>query len=283
MPVSSRPLRLSLQTKVMAAVLTLLVVLPAITLWVLDISVTRQTKEDAGQDLTTARVVVVQSLGNRADSLVARYRNVVSDSRFQNVVRLADANTMRSHLRDLLEEFSDDTELLVFVTPDGKFFSGARRDVSLPLEEFAREAAGQVRVALAGEFGSGSLVLGERVLNVVAVPVVVTERGLAGVLVAGAGLTEATLQQIKPPETEIVLIGHEAVLVSTLKAPAAKAAVLEWAQAGDAAGPAARGASEYQGGAASTANTSSPWPGSMGTRSRRPGSTSSCSRPMSSG
>ena len=245
MPVSSRLLRLSLQTKVMAAVLTLLVVLPAITLWVLDVSVRHQTKDDAGQDLTTARVVVVQSLGNRADGLVARYRNVVSDSRFQNVVRLADTNTMRSYLRDLLEEFSDDTELLVFVTPDGKFFSGARRDVSLPLEEFTHEAAGQVRVALAGEFGSGSLVLGDRVLNVVAVPVVVTERGLAGVLIAGAGLTEASLQQIKPPETEIVLISHEVVLVSTLKAPAAKASVLEWAKLATP-GPAVRGSPDIK-------------------------------------
>jgi len=244
MPVSSRPLRLSLQTKVMAAVLTLLVVLPAITLWILDVSVRRQTTDDAGQDLTTARVVVDQSLRNRADSLVARYRNVVSDSRFQNVVRLTDANTMRSHLRDLLEEFSDDTELLVFLTPDGKYFSGARRDVSLPLEEFAHEAAGQVRVALAGEYGSGSLVLGTRVLNVVAVPVVVTESGLAGVLVAGAGLTEAALQQIKPPETEIVLIGHDTALVSTLKGPAAKAAVLEWARSAATTGNPVPGASD---------------------------------------
>lgn len=219
----------------MAAVLTLLVVLPAITLWVVDANITRQTREDAGLALTTARAVLLQSLDNRVDSLVSHYRNVAGDSRFLTVVRLAHADTMQAHLREVLDEFSDDTELLVMVTPDGKYFSGARRHPALPLEEFAREAAGPVRVALAGEIGAGSLLLGGRALNVVAVPVVVPERGLAGVLVAGAVLDEAALQQLKPPQTEILLMAKGTVLASTLKGPDTKAAALGWATSAAAA------------------------------------------------
>lgn len=104
----------------MAAVLTLLVVLPAVTLWMVDRSITQQTREDAGQALSTARATFIQSLGNRTGSLVSRYRNVVGNSGFLRVVRLNDVETMRAYLWDLLDEFSDDTEVLAFITPEGK-------------------------------------------------------------------------------------------------------------------------------------------------------------------
>ena len=235
-----RRMRFSLQAKVMAAVLTLLIVLPAVTLWVVDRSVKRQTREDEVQALVTARKVFLQSLGNRAGGLVSRYRNVVSDSGFVQVVRIGHADTMQAYLRDLLNEFSDDTELLVFVTPDGKFFSGARRDAKPVMEDFAREAAGPIRAALAGEIGLGSQVLGDRALNVVAVPMVTPERGLAGVLVAGVRLGETALIQLKPPQTEILLIADGVVVGSTLRGPTTKAGVVDWAKSavmpGDSAG-----------------------------------------------
>ncbi|MEO6874094.1 MAG: ATP-binding protein [Opitutaceae bacterium] len=232
-----RPLRFSLQAKVMAAVMTLLIVLPAITIWVVDRSITRQTREDAGSALTTARAVFLQSMGNRAVSLTPGYRNVVGDTRFLKVVKLNDANTTRAYLQDLLEEFADDTAVLAFVTPegkllvsaDGKSFSGARRDGKLSLEDFVRGADRPIRSALAGESGAGSVVLGDQALNIVAIPVVLPERGLAGVLVAGVRLSEITLQQLKPPETEIMVLANGVAAASTLRGPATKAALLNWA------------------------------------------------------
>jgi len=228
----------------MAAVLTLLIVLPAITLWVMDRSITRQTREDAGLALSTARAVFLQSLGNRTGSLVSRYRNIVGDVRFLKMIKLNDAGTTQAYLRDLLDEFDDDTELLVFVTPEGKLLvsadgshvSGARRATVLSLEDFARESAGATRLALGGEIGSGSLVLGDQALNVVAIPVVVTERGLAGVLVVGVRLGETALQQLKPPQTEVLLMNNGAAVASTLRGPTTKAAAKGWATAAAASG-----------------------------------------------
>jgi len=239
MPTTRRSLWFSLQAKVMAAVLTLLIVLPAITLWITDKSITRQTRDSAGQALTTSRAVFVQSLANRAGGLVARYRNVISDSRFQTAVRLGDVKTMQAHLSELLEEFADDTEALVFVSPDGKYFCGARRGDKLSLADFARDVSGPVRVALGGDVGTGSQVLGDQVLNVVAVPVVVPgTSGLAGVLVAGVHLSETVLQQLKPPQTEVMLLANGTVVGSTLRGPTTKAAVLGWANSAAAGAPA---------------------------------------------
>ena len=236
---SARPLRFSLQAKVMAAVLTLLIVLPAITLWVVDKNITRQTLYDAGSALTTARAVFIQSLDNRAGGLGSRYRNIPSNPRFLKVVGLEDAKTMQAYLREQMDEFADDTEVLAFVTPDGKLlvssdgksFSGAQREAALSLPDFVRESAGVVRMALSGEIGTGNLVLGERAFNVVTIPVTVPPDGEVGVLVAGARLGESALKQLRPPNTEIVLLANGLVGGSTLRGPATKAAVLRWATA----------------------------------------------------
>ena len=221
----------------MAAVLTLLIVLPAITLWVVTKNITQQTRDDAGSALTTARAVFIQSLGNRAGGLVSRYRNIASDPRFLKVVGLEDAKTMQAYLRDLMEEFADDTEVLAFLTPDGKLqvssdgksFSGAQREAALSLADFTNGSAGMVRIALTGEIGAGTLVLGERAFNVVTMPVTLPDRRLVGVVVAGARLGESALNQLRPPNTEIVLLANGLVAGSTLRGPATKAAVLSWA------------------------------------------------------
>lgn len=226
MAVTFRPFRLSLQAKVLVTVLALLVLLPAATLWIVDRRISLQTREDAGRALVTARAVFLQSLNNRSDGLVSRYRNVVNDSRFQQVMRLNDAATMRAHLRELLDEFSDDTEALAFVAPDEKFLSGARRDASVSLEELARASLPIVRSAVAGKVGSSTLVVGGHVLNAVAIPAVAPERGLAGVLVVGVLLEEPALAQLKPPQTEVALLVNNAVVLSTLKNTATEAVQL---------------------------------------------------------
>ena len=245
MPHTRRPLRFSLQAKVMAAVLTLLIVLPAITLWIVGRSFTRQTRESAGQALVTSRAVFTQSLAIRASGLVSRYRNTVSNDTFLRTLRLNDAKTMEKYLGEVLDDFADDTEVMVLATPDGKFFSGARRGDKLSLKDFARDAAGPVRAALAGDIGFGCQVLGDQALNVVAQPIVVPERGLAGVLITGVHLSDPVLQQLKPPQTEVLLLANGALVGSTLRGPNMKAAVLNWANSA-AAGAASADDAEVQ-------------------------------------
>ena len=225
MPVSFRPLRVSLQAKVLITVLALLVLLPTVTLWIVDRQITRQTRDDATRALHTAREVFQQSLGIRTDGLVSRYRNVVNDTRFLNVMRLNDAATMKVNLRDLLDEFSDDTEMLAFVGMDGKLFSGVRRDNGSSLEDFARAAAVPVRNALTGDVSSATVTIGDRVYNVVAVPANIPERGRAGALVVGVQLEQPALRLLTPPGTEVALVAEGAVVLTTFTGPTAAAAV----------------------------------------------------------
>jgi len=224
---------MSLQAKVLITVLALLVLLPAVTLWVVDRQITRQTREDAGRALRTARAVFLQSLGNRNDGLVSRYRNVVNDARFtltlRNVAAKDRAANLKSLLAELLKEFSDDTEVLLIVTPEGNELCGVQREGALSLDALMHLTSPTVRAALAGEVAATTICLGNHVLNVVSVPVVLPEKAgqVEYALVVGTRLDEAGLRLLTPPRTHVALVANETVLLSTLKGPATDAALLD--------------------------------------------------------
>jgi signal transduction histidine kinase/ActR/RegA family two-component response regulator len=210
----------------MVAVLSLLVLLPAVTLWVVDQRISAQTRDDAGLALNTAKAFFVKSLDNHAEGLVARQRNILNDSRFQRIVRLDDDATTRAFLRDMLDELADDTEILAFVKPDGGAVAGAHRDPLVTAEALMQTAANEVAAAQTGAIGSGVLCVGGRAFHVVALPVTVPERGAAGVLTTGIHLGENTLLALKPPRTEVLLISGGRVVASSLRSSATETAAL---------------------------------------------------------
>lgn len=219
-------MRLSLQAKVMAAVLTLLILLPATTLWVVNHRITQQTQDDAGLALITARAFFQQSLDNRAASLAPRYRNAVNDTRFQQIVRLKDNETMRQYLRSLRTELADDTELLAFT--NGTDFLGEGLGAMSSMENFAAVTTQLREQALNGESGSMSLCFDGHAFTIVATPVTLPEvPDVVGALFAGVRLGEAALQKLKPPKTEILLVDHGTVVASTLETTETQAAVLD--------------------------------------------------------
>jgi signal transduction histidine kinase/ActR/RegA family two-component response regulator len=223
----ARPrLRLTLQTKVMVAVLVVLVALPAITLWIVDGQLHRQMQFDAELALSTAQQAFVQNLKARTDGLEARFRTGASDARFSRILRLGDAPTMEDFLkRDLLDEFHDDTEIALFITKQGEV-RGARRD-NTPTAPAALAGAIEpfVQTAIGGATSSGSIALNGLAYHVIAIPVTPPE-GFAGVLAFGIRISDAMLQKVLPPSAEILVIAGSHIAASTLKDPAQNDAVL---------------------------------------------------------
>ncbi|QYM80364.1 response regulator [Horticoccus luteus] len=233
---SRKGFRLSLQTKVLAAVLVVLVLLPAVTLWIVNDRISSQVQDESRQTLMTARAVFLQSLENHSDELGARYRGLVNDGRFVQILRLRDAETLRAYLRDLLQEVGDDCEEMFFVTDHDELLAGVRRDAAPAPVEFARATAAITHEALAGEAGTGRASLERRLYNVVAVPVTVPG-GLSGALVVGVRVGDAAAQQLKAlTRTEMLLVADHAVVASTLADPTAIGSELLNTAAGGALG-----------------------------------------------
>jgi signal transduction histidine kinase len=216
MPPARRRLRIGLQTKVVAPVLALLILLPAFTLLTVDRRISAKSRDEAEAALSISRDYLLKSLANRAVALIARNQNLLNDTRFQNIVRLGDDATTRAFLRDLLDELSGDTELVALLYKDEPAAITARRMPALPQDELIRASSTAVAGARAGQPSSITVCIGTQAYEVVALPVAVPERGPTGVLLVAVHINQSTLIALKPPRTEVILVCSKGVAASSL-------------------------------------------------------------------
>ncbi len=214
-------LRWSFQTKVLVPVLVFLVILPVLTLWIVNRHIDEQVRTDARQTLATADAVFRNSLEIRARNLVSRFRNTVNEPRFRAVAQLGDAGTMQDFLHTALDEFGEETEIALFFTAPDRMLASARRDATLSPADFARGAADIIAPAFAGGANAGVIHAGSRVFNVVAVPVVGTDRtNVVGTLTLGIHLGLNAARELQSlTHTEVLLLAEDQVAASTVQQP----------------------------------------------------------------
>ena len=81
--------RISFQLKILLPVLAALILLPAITLWIVNGYINRQMQDEARQSLTTARGVFEQLLELRSRDLLSRFRSAANESSYRSLAPLA--------------------------------------------------------------------------------------------------------------------------------------------------------------------------------------------------
>jgi two-component system, NtrC family, sensor kinase len=226
------PFRLSVQTKVLIPVLACLVLLPAITVWIVDGSTGQQAHDESVGTLATADAVFRQLVENQLQSQLDRFRNALTQRGYRTIsenlatVRTAAAEeTIREFFSESLESYGDATAVMLFSYDEAGRPVGALRGVRFELDEFARAAASLSGAALKGEPRTGCLSVGGRALYVVALPMTTLSGRQVGALTVGVLLGDAAVQELKKlTHTEILILANGQVGASTL--PAAEAASL---------------------------------------------------------
>jgi two-component system NtrC family sensor kinase len=220
-------LRFSFQFKVLVPVLAALVLLPAITLWIVNRAMGNQAEAEARQSLTTAEAVFRQTVDFRGRELLTRFRNAVNEPSYRSIVQLAASNdplardTIRKVLRERLEAYGEDHETLLLTAPDSEPLAVVRTGTNGGTEGWAAATNSFIRAALGGEETHGTLEYHGRVYLVAAVPVrPVDETSPAGALVVATRLSETVLQELKVlTSADILLLAGPTVTASTLRQP----------------------------------------------------------------
>ena len=178
----SFPLRFSFQTKVLVPVLAALVIIPAVTLWIVDRSISEQMQEEARHTLVTAETVFKQTLDFRSRDLLTRFRNAVVEPNYRSIVLLAASSdplarqTVSKFLFHQLDEYGEDYEALLLTTADSPPQVATRHGDATEQEGWIKVTSTLTRSALQGEAAHGTLEFGGHVYLVVAVPVFNAER-----------------------------------------------------------------------------------------------------------
>ncbi len=221
-------IRLSVQAKVLLVVLGFLVLLPLLMVWIVTRQTSQLVQEQARQALATAEAVFQNSVEARDRSLLASYRNAVIQQSFKAAVALNDRLTMNASLHDLLGQPGEEAEVLLFYTgpkgeapgsaPKAELLGSVRREGGPALESFGPAVAAVATAVLDGDARIDNVVLHDRAYTVVAMPVSLGQGGpVAGVLVAGIRIGEASLRQLKDlTRADFVLMADTRVIASTL-------------------------------------------------------------------
>src|SRR5438105_10850712 len=84
----------SFRPKVIAPVVAVMILLIAVSMWLVNLRITKQLQDDAAELLVAADVVLKNSQETRSDNFYLRYRNVVNQPRIKAVTATTDKKTV---------------------------------------------------------------------------------------------------------------------------------------------------------------------------------------------
>jgi two-component system NtrC family sensor kinase len=208
--------RLSFQAKVLIPVATIMVLLVVTTILVVNRRITREFEADAAQKLSVAAAVFEHSQQIRARNLILRYRNVPNDPRFKAVAQKADVKTLRFHLSEFLDELGGDISF--FTTDRSEPLANTSRAAGINPLEFEAVSSVSARAALEGQANVDTVLIGDRLFDVVSIPVSVGNNGnIIGALTFGAEIGRSVAEEFKQlTHAEIVFRARGHIVASTL-------------------------------------------------------------------
>jgi signal transduction histidine kinase len=212
-------LDVSFSTKVLVPVVTVMVLLLGATVWLLNSRVSNQFETEARRRLAMAENFVRRSGESHTKNLLLRYGSLPNEPRYKAQLTQGDQPTLKSWLEELISE--RDLDVILYSTVEkGEALSSAKRDPLVSLAEFEIMASNVVAQALNGEEKADTVRVGERLFDVVSVPVFGVGNHLIGALTFASEIAAAEAQELRDStECQIVLLANGKVAASTVAAP----------------------------------------------------------------
>ena len=208
----------SLRAKVLLPVVATMVLLLALTVWAVNHRLTQEFETDAARTLATADAVFRNSQKIRTHNLLLRYRNLPNEPRYKAVFQAADPPTIRHLFAGLLGE--QDVDVIFYTTDKLELLAGAKRDPAMQMNVLETASAVAVKQAGQGEATLDTVRVGNRLLDVVSVPVFGVGSNLIGTLTLGMEIGEAVAREFSLlTHSQIVLLAGGRVIASTLSGP----------------------------------------------------------------
>ena len=214
----------SFRTKVLVPVIAVMVLLLAVSMWLVNGRVTRQLEAGAAQQVITAEAALKITQQTRAHDLLLRYNSAENEPRFKAAAKMFDfssgqndldpeqRSTFLGFLRDMI---TDDIADVIILTPDKGQPLAVTRDQQVDLDTFEADAADSIKPAADGQPRVKTLHSNDRLFDVVTIPIFVGD-ALVGAITFG--VENSTAQEFERlTQSELVLMSDGHVVASTLR------------------------------------------------------------------
>jgi len=205
------------RTKVLVPVVGCMVVLMAVTVYVVNHRITQQFQSEAGKSLAAADAVIRNLQLVRTKNLLLRFQNLPNEPRWRALFQNGDAPTLHQPLKDLLNE--QGVDVVLYAASPAQVLASETGDARISASSFQIGAAPAMKKTLQGRGQDvvDTVRVEDQLFDVVSIPVYV-DGGLIGALVFGSEIGNADAQEFSQltPQTQIALLAGGHVVASTL-------------------------------------------------------------------
>jgi signal transduction histidine kinase/CheY-like chemotaxis protein len=216
-----RQFEVSFSTKVIVPVVATMILLIAVTVWMVNTRITHQFQAEAARSLAYAEGSIRTSRNFHIKALFDRFGSIPDQPRYRAVFLHSpgDAPTIKYSL-DEMRTNKEEIDIIVYASTQKPqtFVASARRDASLSVPEFEAASSSVIDDCLnREEERADTIQVGFRVFDVVSLPVYGVGRDLIGALTVGSEIVHRTALEMKEAtQCEVVLLSHGRVIASTV-------------------------------------------------------------------
>ena len=208
----------SFGTKVLVPVLGSMIVLLVTTVWMLNYRISKEFQTEAGRSLSSASAALAKSLLLRREQMLLRFRKLARVPKYVAAMQSGDRQTLANFLEETRQE--EGVDIISFTTIEGQTLARSIRNPMISGEEFERNTREQAREALAQKDKADVVRVGDKLFDVVSIPISGTGDYLIGALTFAIEMGSATAQDWRElTQCEIVLVAEGKVITSTLARP----------------------------------------------------------------
>lgn len=211
----------SFRTKVLAPVILVMVLLVAVTVYVVNRRLMRQFQTEARNTLSTADTVFHNLQNIHGDDLLLRFNGLVNEPLYVAAFSTGDAATLHDPLQKLLDA-EQDVAIVFYTTNALNIVASEQRDATISPTAFVTAARAAVQQAIQGQGKVDTVRADGRLYEVVSVPVYDAYKAPAGALTLGSEIGTADAMKFsKITRSQILLFADGHIVASTLTDPGA--------------------------------------------------------------
>lgn len=216
----------SFRAKVLIPMITVMFLLLAITVWVVDQRLTQQMEEKAKSTLAAADGVFRNRQNSRTKELLLRFRILANVPLYKSAFQSLHPETVRDKLKEVLHETGVDIVMFTAAEEEETVMHDPlfqKSDPFIPIGGFESASAAAVREAFRGEEKADTVRVGEKLYDVVSIPVISVDQTMViGALTLGTENGRSVAQEFSSlTDCRIVLLANGHVTASAVSTPEA--------------------------------------------------------------
>ncbi len=213
-------IKVNFRTKVLVPVILVMIGLVAVTVFVVNRRISRQFQTEAQNTLTTADTVFQNLQGLDSEGLLLRYHGLVNQPLYVALFPTGDPATLREPLQKLLEA-EPDVAILFYATNSSSILACEQRGSGVSPDAFAASAKAALEQALQGREQVDTISAGNRLYEVISIPVYDAYKTVIGALTLGSEIGAADAAKFSEiTRSQILFFADHHLAASTFTDPA---------------------------------------------------------------